>query len=71
MKTLLAILALTLTSCAVLRDYAIQAEVPEHLAPIVDEYCLTVPESERLLNRDAVNSLTERGDVAITCDGDI
>ena len=70
MKYLLALIALSLTSCAIVRDYAIQAEVPEHLAPIIDEYRL-IPQSERLLNRDAVNNLTEFCDVEITCVGDI
>ena len=70
MKTLLVLLALSLTSCAIVRDYAIQAEVPEHLAPIINEYRL-IPQSERLRNRDAVNNLTEFCDVEITCVGDI
>lgn len=66
-----AFLALSsITGCSTLRTLAENYGVPEKAAKAVDQYCEQVPEVERLKNRDAVNALTERGDVVITCEGD-
>lgn len=69
MKSALLITLLLLGGCATIRDYMVDAKVPQHVAEVIDEYCL-IPQSERAINRTAVNDLTSRGDVAVTCVGD-
>ena len=70
MKIALVILALTLTSCAAIREQLADAKAAPRLAKAIDDYCL-LPQSERAINRSAVNDLTQFGDVVITCVGDL
>lgn len=70
MKYLIIILTLTLSACSVLRGKAIEMEVPQRAAKAVDQYCLNLPYTERIQNREAINDLTQIGDVAVTCQGD-
>lgn len=37
-------------------------------ASAIDQYCINVPEDLRLYLRDGVNSRTEHGNIAVTCD---
>lgn len=71
MKTfVIGIICVVLTGCSSLREIAMNIGVPEKAAKAIDRYCEEVPQVERLKNREQVNSLTVKGDIAVTCEGD-
>lgn len=62
--------AIATSGCASLRDIAEKYQAPEKAAKAVDGYCDQFPLIEREKNRASVNSLTQKGDIAVHCDGD-